>query len=897
MRRFLLFFCILIPILLWAEETGKIVGFVYDEESGEPLIGVNVLVKGTYMGAAADENGVFRIDGVPPGSYDLQISMIGYEMVLYTGVKVEPGKETPLKVPMKRTVLALGYEVKVIGKKPLLEPDVTSSVHLIDREDIQGIVGDGAKDLLSLQVGVLNTGKEFHIRGGRSDENIMRIDGVAVKDPLFGSSFVMHLSKDVIREMEVITGGFNAEYGQAMSGVVDVKLRDGSEKFQGSMSYKCNHFPLPDTLNTDVGEVHIEGTEPLLTWLLPGRVTFLLNGYLNFSDTYLPDADSLYSSVYGGRLLCPREENTLSGLSRITWKISTTKKLRFTFMNSLKINQGYFMKEYGFPYKYVQILNNYNTFTQEVNRQTVEWWHSASKSMYYTVSVGRCFTRLHSDVQGKHWTEYIPTANELPVEYILNPDSTITVISGDGFYDYGDAPLWHDHYAETYTLTGNVCYQPSVKTKIKSGLEVDFTELQLLDIYKPWLGESNLGLNFDLYCIHTSTGAFYIQDRITYEGMILNVGMRVDWWFLGPEVEEAMEDTNIVTLTEEARERFYNETVGVFGHRMKAHISPRLGVSHPVTDNDVLFFSYGHFSQRPRYQYVYAKLRSYSESTYQLFGNPNLNPSVTIAYEMGIRHRFDENKVFTLTAFYKDIFGYPTAQRIIMYNPRYGNIRYLMYFNADFATVRGIELVYKQRAEKYLSGSAKFSYSLATGKSSNPDDELLISAGRLTEKPMREVPLKWDRPLGFSFTLNFNVGKDEHPVVFGWKLPSNWGVSVQGGIRSGQRYTPITRIIKDGVHYDDYGELYSAIGTPWRFFDAKFYKSWKLGSVDISFVVECRNVFNFRNARIINPLTGDAYKEGDLYPLSYDRPFATPPDNPARYTKPRDLRMGVSIRW
>ena len=135
----------------------------------------------------------------------------------------------------------------------------------------------------------------------------------------------------------------------------------------------------------------------------------------------------------------------------------------------------------------------------------------------------------------------------------------------------------------------------------------------MLDIDEPWTGSTGFGANYDAYKANTMFGALYFQDRITFEGMTVNLGMRYDYWIPGKYVEDAIYDLNTVIITDAAREKFHNETFNLLGYRAKGRFSPRFGISHPVTDNDVLYFYYGHFSQLPTFQYVYAKLQSTSQ--------------------------------------------------------------------------------------------------------------------------------------------------------------------------------------------------------------------------------------------------------------------------------------------
>jgi outer membrane receptor protein involved in Fe transport len=344
----------------------------------------------------------------------------------------------------------------------------------------------------------------------------------------------------------------------------------------------------------------------------------------------------------------------------------------------------------------------------------------------------------------------------------------------------------------------------------------------------------------------------------------------------------------------------------MFGHRGKAHLSPRLGISHPILDNAMLFYSYGHFSKLPKPQRVYAKLNSISQSTYQLFGNPDLNPETTVSYEIGLRYEVTTNDVLTVTAYYRDIFDYIASLRITQVG-RTASQSYLMYFNLDYARSRGIEVEYKKRAGSFFTANVTSSYSIATGKSSSPKDELLVARGQLEERSIKENYLSWDRPFRFAVDLNFFAGKKDRYNVFGLTLPSDWDFYIRTFYQSGRRYTTYTRIERVGEQ-DQYvannKEPYSAISQNWHWVDLSFKKYLRPFGVRLALFAEVTNLFNDKNSDIINPLTGKAYEYGDPVldtwndPLDPDpSPLSPFPFNPARYLMPRNVKVGVSVSW
>jgi len=895
-----------------AQTTGSISGKVIDKKTGEALPGVNIIVRGTYYGAATDGNGYFKIRGMTHNIYDLEVSMIGYKVHLITGIKVNPGETTNLVVEMEETVLALGQEVIVVGDRPILEVDETSSSVKFSRDDISNKIVENVQDILKEQVGVVESDNQIHIRGGRVDESQFIVDGLTLKDPLSGAVNKLYVNPNAIEELEFISGGFGAEYGQAMSGIIDVKLKEGGDKFEGSLSYKTDQLkPIGSGFNTDIAEFTLGGKESISNLFLqaiglnlPGNIFFFISGYGNITDTYLPDASKLYPKERWQRDFAPREDNSWSWMSKLTWKFTPKHKLSISQNNSINIDQGFYSYR-GYKDEFEQILDNYLTITRGSYVTNLTWTQTLSSRSFYEVNLGKYLTYENSAVRGKSWDEYSETLDLKPVEYTkINEDGDIRIKQGDKYWDSGDEPHWYDYFSNNWSINFDFSYKTRSRHSIKAGFDARYTEMQVIDIFKPWLGSTGFGQSWDMYKVYPNDGSFYIQDRIVFEGMIANIGMRYDYWFLGKYIEDAIDNPKIYTITSAGRKKFRNDTFNFFGHRGKGHLSPRFGISHPVTDNDVLYFNYGHFSQLPTYKFVYAKLNSTAEATYSLIGNPNLNPKTTVAYELGIKHRLSEHSAIEFKAYYKDMFDYETSQKITTFNPKLGRYSLIMYINMDYARSRGIELIYRRRYGRFFSGDLNFSYSIATGKSSTPNDNLLVEAGRLNSKPLGENFLRWDTPTQLSANFRIKV-KEKKPVrLFSIPILNNWGANFHLEIQSGRRYTPSTII--DSVYQE--GKLY-LIGPPQTdkpyskladlFFllDVKIYKNIfhkNLNSVRI--FCEVQNVFNKKIPTFINAYTGEAYNPGE--PIAYyyiDKP--NPNFDPSRFRRPRTILLGVSYKF
>ena len=232
-------------------------------------------------------------------------------------------------------------------------------------------------------------------------------------------------------------------------------------------------------------------------------------------DGNLPIASQLYPHRYWSSglisddkaedlmdVLASRENNDWHFLYKMTWELTAQKKLSLSYDASMNINQGYYMprafSSTYFPYRYMNILDNYNTITRDTRLFNLNWTHTLSPKSFYEFTIGKFITMEHSAVQDLNWADYQERLDLEPINYNLddtNQDGNIFITYGDEFYDTGFAPEWYDVASENTRMDLDWTYHTETRHKIKTGFEHTITDIQVLDIDEPWAGSSGFGAN------------------------------------------------------------------------------------------------------------------------------------------------------------------------------------------------------------------------------------------------------------------------------------------------------------------------------------------------------------------------------------------------------------------
>ncbi len=931
-----------LALALWSQQKGTLVGRIVDAATGAPLRSVTVRLVGTTYGTITAPDGSFTLRNLPPGTYVLEATLLGYKALRQSDVRLRPGDTIHLTLRLEETTLTLGQEVVVIGERPLVDVEQTQSLRAIGQQQLEHSAAPTVVDALIQQTGVLLQDNTLHIRGGRGYELAQLVDGIPVQDPLAGSGFGLTLSPEAVQEIELISNGFAAEYGQATSGVLNIRTAEPSRSPRLRLYYRPEwrlHRRNPydrDTGSieqTDRFSLSFSGPEPMTTWALPalgirlpGQLGLVLTADGTFSDGIVPEfARVRLRSSFLPAWLAQRQDNSISTFLKLSWQLTPATRLLYVNARSMALNQNtrtiqttleYLPPDPGYQYQFQGHFDGALTFSTLQQLHLLAWQQSLGPRLYYELRLGYTGWRVRADANGRDYTQYsepqdIPT---LPPQYYDTGDSNRTgIIPGDGFYDIGTAWSWREHFARELTFKMDLTAFLAEKNQVKTGTELRLQQLQYCEIFAPWIPP--LGLNNDAFSVRPRLLTLYAQHQLTHKGLVLHYGLRAEAWAPGRLVDEAIAQPDHPTITEEQRQSYRSRTFPALGLRWKLRLQPRLGIAHPITPTQMLYFNYGHFAKLPRPQHVYAKLLPQAaRSSYQRFGNPDLNPETSIAYELGLRNQLTTDDILTVALFYRDIFGYVQTRPARTHNPRFVGGSFITYVNADYARARGIEVEYRKRAGQWLEISAAVSYSSVTGKSSSADQGLLIARGLVPDR-LTEDPMPWDRPWDFQLNFWLQVPKGSAPL--GLSFLEQWRLWTRFVLRSGRRYTPAVPVIDPvtgqqrrlpngrPLYELDQNRPYSALAQSYRWWELALSRDIRWASMTLRLRLELLNPFDWKNPAIVNPVTGRAYEYGDPTPVSWNDPLYPDiqapldpyPFNPARYEQRRSVRLGIEVLW
>ena len=955
-----------IPLLVWivmlaisanAGVTGKIAGVVTDSESGDPLPGANILIEGTNKGAAADANGKFLILNVAPGEYALRVQMMGYTPSIVTGVRVFSDRTRTIDVSLSMTVIE-GQEVTIVAGREVIEFDRTNTAAYVGQEEIENMPVQTLSQVIQLQAGVVSdAGGALHFRGGRSREVAYMIDGVPVSNSFNqGGGSNVAVENNMVKELQVITGTFNAEYGSAQSGVVNVVTKVPDNNFQFTFDAITGGFYSPnkpmyiglDTYNP-LGQQEykfsVSGPIPFPRKL--GRLGFFVNGrfvddqgYLNGERRFMPTDGweievfrEWYWASFDPRdpAIIPIPDSLHTGDGQvvpINWSksYSLNTKLVYEPIPALTFSYNIFAndakgKSYSHSWRFVPDALPY-WYNQSLTHMLV-MTHAPTENIFYN---------LRFSQQSNHYKSYTyEDANDPRYQAASVNAWDPGKITG---FDYGGIYSWNRSWQDRQVqlLNGDLTWQISKVIEVKTGFEykrhdlhyknaplrpVDGYEIQQFpytrneirglelpyDFFRDATREFEYGTirlrqsspdsvdDHQIYVDynrHPAEGAAFMQTKLNLGEIILNAGLRYD--YLDPNDRYAPDYSGV-----------YPELVGAdtfyVDAKPKEKLSPRFGLSFPISEKGAMRLSYGHFFQSPSFEKMYQNpvLPHYNKFSIMdsRIGNPNLKPEQTVQYELGLQQEVTSGLALELTVFYKDIRDLLGIEILTLSDAT----TFFRYINREYGNSTGVTVAfsYVDPAGK-ISTSVDYTYMVAKGSASSAEairDVAILSGsnrGAYTLATRRIDYLGWDQTHSLNGTVSFRPRQD---IYF----------SLIGQLGSGLPYTPSTlnpNIEIPGGWWANSGRK----PLTWNI-DFKANKQFKLAGMRVGIFLNIFNLFNQLNELHVDSITGHAGPRAytpEIGALRYYRLDAVgtftreeADYNPTQYSRPRLIQIGMSV--
>ncbi|RMI14500.1 MAG: TonB-dependent receptor [Calditrichaeota bacterium] len=968
MKRTLLILTLLflaMPVFLLAQSSGKIIGVVTDKATGEPLPGVNVSLDGTTMGAATDVDGYYVILNVPVGTYTIRASFIGYKEVAKEGIRVSASTTTEINFELEEAAIE-GEAVVVTATRPLVEKHVTQSISLVTSEQLENIPVRGFNEVVALQNSVVFQDGNLYIRGGRREETGYYVEGAAAINPMTNRQAVF-IIQEAVEEFQVLAGGYTAEFGGANAGIIRTELKTGTpdyhflfdvqsdkpfadpgEKFLGTYSYE--HLIGVATVSGPV-----PGTNNKVRFFLAGEYDELGDKMRRFSKGFrfenLVDSNPLNPDVAAGHPDTVRVLEYPDGFTPHNFQMTKAINGTILFDTSpvrFRIGGIYsFQKDFNDNAPMLNILNgrlwsvntnsllltgkatyvinpksyleaNVSFFNFKTERDDAFFgtdWRSWFDSTKVQEQFGITFRdrRRPQFNYRLHGFEFSRNGTPLTNFYVENKQNYI-----GGALNYVNQIGRHHELkigvdARAYTVRRFVIEAQDFMTLVDQagGNEnaVDPEDILLQAGYG--------GFGYDLHGNEINDdisigdsifidgprkpvfAAAYIHDKIEFNDLIINAGLRLDYFdtddrtLIDPTNPVVDQKTNLI------RPEAFKEKDPV------TQLSPRLGISFPVSEKTVFYAQYGKFIQMPRLEQIY---RSIAENSTQIvvagffFRNPigfGLDPIRSTSYELGFRQQLSSVAAFDITGFYRNEKGQITVEKVEK-APDATISSYTRLANGDFVTTKGLEFRLTLRRTNRIQAQLNYTLTDAEGTGST-EVSYHAAIDRNTPKPTVITPLDFNQTHRGAIMVDYRFGKND-----GGPILERLGANLLFSFNSGHPFTRVTGSLGQfndfnaGVRIEDDTRTRKAIEplnasrTPWNFnIDLRLDKTVTLANqLDATFYVRVLNLLNTRNVLNVYQRTGDDKDDGFLSNPALSEDVINKPNNGQNYV---DLYRAINL--
>ncbi|WP_020402521.1 TonB-dependent receptor [Gracilimonas tropica] len=843
-------------------QTGKITGFVTDE-NGEPLPGVNIIIEGTTQGTSSAVDGYYQILNVNAGIYSLKATYVGFTPVVIENVEVNINLTTEVDIEMREETLE-GEEVVVTARQPVVKKDVSSSQANISEESIDALPVTSVNEVVSLQAGIEDG---LSIRGSGADEVAFNLNGFSLRSERDNTPFT-GISVTSIENVQVQTGGFNAEYGNIRSGVINVTSKEGSrdrytvdgifritppqQKNVGQRINDPNSYWLRPFLDDEVAwtgtnngawDQYTQETYPaFMGWnafsqqllgdddpnndLTPeaAQQAFL---YQHRKDMAITEPDYEVDLTIGGPVpviseklgdlrfsASFRETQTMYmvPLSRDRYKQRTFQgKLTSNVAPGMKLsidgmysnetgtgasqsgNPGFFVSPSGIASNMDQVsyiesriyASDYWAPSERVNANIgAQFTHSINNNTFYEVKVNNYFTSNSTNPGAFRDTSDVYTIggvgfSEAPFGFY---DETSFGVASGMRMGVGMSTSRDSSEISVLNTSFAITSQVDRVNLVKAGFEFVRTHSKVN--YGSFDKVLRSGRTRSVWDTTPLRGALFVQDKMEFNGMIANLGLRLTY-----------SDPNIAWYDYEPFTDLFNtgnasalDTAATSDVSPQVVLQPRLGVSFPITDNSKLFFNYGHFVQLPDPENLYlVRVEPFTNTVTRVAAPENKLPK-TIAYELGYEQNIFDNYLVRVSGYYKDLINQPIT---VGYVARNGSDSYSVSRPFSYEDIRGLEFTLRKQAGRFFWGEVNYTYHIESRgffgtlvNYENPFDQRNYERTTNDNDITRPVPRPFAR-----LQLYFQTPYDFGPRLLGTNPLGGWQIVPLVNWRAGQRLT------------------------------------------------------------------------------------------------------------
>ncbi len=903
--------------VLFAGTRGKIAGRVTDAETGQPLPGVAVTIEGSTMGVVTDVDGVYTLLNVPPGTYSVKVSLVGYAKTLVEQVKVEIDLTSTVDVKLRPSAVAMD-EMVVTAERPVVTRDISASQFDIATKVVETMPIQTLSQVLTLQAGIEQGSDGIVVRGGGTNQTVFVVDGFTLNDERTNIPYAA-VSLSAAQAIQVQTGGFNAEYGNVRSGVVNVVTKEGDRnRYSGTINLSLTppapkHFGIsPYDPNSYFNRPY---TDPTVCWT--GTRNGAWNAATQKEYPYFQGWNAVSAATLADKN--PNNDLTPEGAKRLwEWQRRRTGdivKPDYTIdagvggpvpvigevLGNLRFYLSHFnerdmfivpLSRDAYTDNHTQLkltsdltstmkLNVIGLYGESNSVSPYEWTTAPTgylmrsqsevadllsstdgmnvlympdryspSSVYRTMVCAtlthmlnpRTFYELSAQYNRSQYNTFqMPTRDTAKV---FEPVSGIFVDESPyGYWGYSTGAIdgvmsmggWMNLGRDQSVIASTaikfgITSQMDENNQAKAGFQFTYDDLNVNSgTYSPSMSTWTRSMVYHVFPYRLGA---YVQDKLEFRGFIANIGVRLD--YSNPNGDYyALSDYDL------SYSAGLGKAIGQTAPKERAsaemYVSPRLGISHPITENSKLYFNYGHFLSEPSSTFRF-RLQRESNGLVTYIGNPNMKLEKTIAYELGFeQNAFDMFKV-NLAAYYKDVSNQPGW---VYYQNINTSVHYYKAENNNYADIRGFELTITKISGPWISGFVNYTYDVGTSgyfgltqyyQDVNKQRDYL----RLNPYQSKPHPQPYARA-----SLSFFTPNTFGPEFAGVSVLGAWTLNLLGDWRAGSYATYNPNSIPGIVDNVQWTDSYNI--------DLRLTKALRISGVELQVYMDVQNVFNFKH--------------------------------------------------